>query len=592
MTPREEYTARREARRTSSSLLEPDDLRFANLRLLAAAGWLVAAGLAWKFGLPGLGLLVGTIGLFAILVFFHGRILRRRRRCERGALFYSRGLARIDGTWPGQGEPGTRFADSAHLYSDDLDLFGRGSLFERLCSARTRAGESLLARWLLDRTDPSEARSRQAAVQELRPDLGLREELFLLGDEVKRAADSDALAGWARSAPVITSRALPRFAVLIAILEAAGLALWWSGFGVTPFVAAFVLRALFLLLVGRRMAASIADVEGRARDLELLGQLFALVESRRFTSPRLAALRASLEATGVPPSIRLAKLGALLSLLDARANIFTAIPYHLFLVGEITACAIERWRADCGPYVAGWLALLGEFEALASLAGYAWERPGDAMPEFADAGPVFDAAALGHPLLPDPKCVRNDLKLGEGLQVFIVSGSNMSGKSTLLRSVGVATVLAFAGAPVCATRLRLSALATGASVRRIDSLLEGTSRFYAEITRLRDLTKLAEGKVPLLFLVDEILSGTNSHDRAIGAEAVVRGFAKRGAIGLVTTHDLSLAKVADALAPQAANVHFEDHLENGRISFDYLLRPGVVTKSNAIELMRSIGLDV
>jgi DNA mismatch repair ATPase MutS len=177
------------------------------------------------------------------------------------------------------------------------------------------------------------------------------------------------------------------------------------------------------------------------------------------------------------------------------------------------------------------------------------------------------------------------------MRLVVISGSNMSGKSTLLRTTGVNTVLALAGAPVRAEALTVSPLQLGASIRINDSLQAGASRFYAEITRLRDILALAD-KGPVLFLLDELLNGTNSHDRRIGAEGVVRGLVRRNAIGLVTTHDLALAAIADSLSPQAANKHFEDHLENGVMTFDYRIQPGVVEKSNALELMRAVGLDV
>jgi DNA mismatch repair ATPase MutS len=209
-----------------------------------------------------------------------------------------------------------------------------------------------------------------------------------------------------------------------------------------------------------------------------------------------------------------------------------------------------------------------------------------------EGGARFEGEGVGHPLLPRQRCVRNDLRLGGELRLLIVSGSNMSGKSTLLRSVGTNALLALAGAPVCARRLHLSPLAIGASIRIQDSLEAGSSRFYAEITRIRHLVEQASQGRPLLFLLDEILAGTNSHDRRIGAEAVVRGFVERGAVGLVTTHDLALARIADDLSPRAANVHFEDQLLEGRMCFDFHLRPGVVQKSNALALMRAVGLDV
>jgi DNA mismatch repair ATPase MutS len=182
--------------------------------------------------------------------------------------------------------------------------------------------------------------------------------------------------------------------------------------------------------------------------------------------------------------------------------------------------------------------------------------------------------------------------LNEDLRLLVVSGSNMSGKSTLLRTVGVNAVLALAGAPVRARHLRISPLVVGATLRIQDSLQAGRSRFFAEITRVRQLVDLARGPIPLLFLLDEIFGGTNSHDRRLGAEAVVRSLVNYGAIGLVTTHDLALTHIVDLLAPRAANVHFEDHFENGNITFDYRMRPDVVQKSNALALMRAVGLEV
>jgi len=207
-------------------------------------------------------------------------------------------------------------------------------------------------------------------------------------------------------------------------------------------------------------------------------------------------------------------------------------------------------------------------------------------------GAVYEARALGHPLLPSARCVRNDIALGGARQVLIVSGSNMSGKSTMMRTIGINAVLAFAGAPVRARQLRLSPLSIGASIQIQDSLQGGASRFYAEITRLKQIVELTRGERPLLFLLDEILSGTNSHDRRIGAEAIIRGLVERGAIGLTTTHDLALTRMVEPLGERAANVHFEDHLEDGKMVFDYRMQPGIVTHSNALELMRAVGLEV
>jgi DNA mismatch repair ATPase MutS len=242
-----------------------------------------------------------------------------------------------------------------------------------------------------------------------------------------------------------------------------------------------------------------------------------------------------------------------------------------------------------------WVRIIGEFEALASLSAYAFEHPADPFPTFTgepQAGARFEGTGLGHPLVPAARMQANDVSLTSERQLIVVSGSNMSGKSTLLRSVGINVVLALAGAPVTAARLRLSALALGATLHVEDSLHAGHSRFYAEILRIRTIVQGARGPSPMLFLLDEILHGTNSFDRRIGAEGIVRALAALGAIGLVTTHDLALTELPSMLGTAAVNRHFEDRLVDGKMVFDYRMRTGVVEHSNALALMRAIGLDV
>ncbi|MGH9640480.1 MAG: MutS-related protein, partial [Bryobacteraceae bacterium] len=262
-------------------------------------------------------------------------------------------------------------------------------------------------------------------------------------------------------------------------------------------------------------------------------------------------------------------------------------PYTL-----LTSFAIEAWRARCGAFVGAWVSAIGEIEALSSLAAYAYEHPDDTFPEFTAGAACFGAEAFAHPLLPFDRAVRNDVCLGRDLQLMIVSGPNMAGKSTYVRAVGINAVLAQCGAPVRARRLRLSPLSVAASVCVLDSLQGGISRFYAEILRVKVTIDLASGPIPVLFLLDELLGGTNSKDRRIGAQMIVKTLVDRGAVGLITTHDLALAEIADVLGSHAANFHFEDRLEDGKLLFDYRLSPGIVRTSNALQLMRSIGIDV
>ncbi|HWN82234.1 MAG TPA: hypothetical protein VNM87_09080, partial [Candidatus Udaeobacter sp.] len=270
-------------------------------------------------------------------------------------------------------------------------------------------------------------------------------------------------------------------------------------------------------------------------------------------------------------------------------------PLAFILVWPVqVALAIEAWRAQHGRLIGGWLAATGEIEALAAFATYAYENPADTLPELVPAagGARFDAHRFGHPLIPAARLVRNDLRLDSSLRFIVVSGSNMSGKSTLLRAVGLNAVMALAGAPVRAERLVLTPLAIGASLSRHDSLRDGVSHFYAEVQHLARLDRLAQGPTPLLFLLDELLHGTNSHDRRAGGEAVIRHFLARGAIGLVTTHDLALTEVITTAGAPGANAHFADQVADGRMVFDYQMRPGIVERGNAIALMRAVGLEV
>ena len=590
--PHAEYLRRLEQRRRVAEELERRHVAFGNARLaVAVAGALTAWAVFGRHVLSPRWLLL-PIAVFAVLAFVHGRVLRARRRVERTAAFYGNGLARLEDRWHGQGEGGERFDDPTHPYADDLDLFGKGSLFQLLSTARLRTGEETLAHWLLQPAPAGELPLRQQAIKELTPRLDLREELALLGEDLRSGINPGALSKWAEQPLVFDSRALRGGVLLLAGAAVVSLVVW-AAFGVPEFfLAAAAAETFFTFKLRSRISKMVAEVGEPAYGLALFAEVLGRIEREKFSSFRLTALLKDLEVEGVPPSRRIARLNRLMELLDSSEHLLMRAIGPLILYVPQVVFAIEAWRKVSGPHVRKWLAAVGEIEALCAFANYSFEHPADVFPEFVSETPCFEGEALAHPLLSEKRAVRNDVRLCGGLQAMVVSGSNMSGKSTLLRTVGINAVLALAGAPVRASRLRLSPLSVGASIHTLDSLQGGSSRFYTEITRLRQLVDISRGPVPLLFLLDELLQGTNSHDREIGAQAVVRGLIDRGAIGFVTTHDLALAAIADALAPRAENVHFEDHLEHGKITFDYRLRPGVVQKSNALELMRSIGLEV
>ncbi len=586
------YSRRLDERNEALKMWTNRDRRVADGRLAffvatLILGFVLYRGLvasAWWLAFPVIG--------FVALALSHEPIRRAGDRARRAVDFYSKGLARLEGRWAGQGVRGLEYLDVEHPYAADLDLFGEGSLFERLCTARTRAGEEALASWLLAPAPPETIRQRHQAVVELRPQLDLREDLELLGVEVRGGIDPAALAGWGTGHRVFPGKTVFVVATILGVVGTAALVGWifWNTLSVLLVV--LVVDGVFGRIVSGRIRAVLAAVDQRTHDLVLLSEMLRRLERETFQSSLLKQLVKSLETDGLAASAQIRRLARLLSLLDYQRNQFFMPIAFLWLWTIQLALRIDAWRAGTGRRIGHWLKAIGEFEALCALASYSAENPSDPFPDLVEGPACLKAEGIGHPLLQPAVCVRNDAMLCEQARVLIVSGSNMSGKSTLLRTVGVNAVLAQAGAPVRAARLGLTPLAVGATLRIQDSLQAGRSRFYAEITRVRQMVDLARGPLPLLFLFDELFNGTNSHDRCVGAEGVVRGLSDLGAIGLVTTHDLILAQIADKLAPRVVNVHFEDRLEDGKMLFDYRMRPGVVQHSNALALMRAIGLEV
>jgi hypothetical protein len=565
-------------------------------KLLVAAVTLIAA-LVFLHSLSGLEYLPAPVGVFLVLGVLQEKAIRRLRFRARAIDFFERGLARIDDRWAGSGVSGERFLNPLHPYARDLDLFGRASLFELLCTARTRAGEETLAAWLLEAAPVDEILARQQAVRELQGRVGFRAKLFSLGETVRLGVHPEALAAWGERKPVFGRR-------LTRVLTRTLSALWivslvaWAAWGMGGFAGSVtILNLAWAHWLYRRLDEAADSLEKATDGLEVLAGVLALLEGEQFHSPKLAGLQAALRHEATAPSVAIRKLARVVEYENSRHNPFARlVDVFTFWSAQLVFVA-ERWQLEFGPAIRGWLKAVGELEALTALAGYAYEHPADvfpemAAPEAAGTTAVFDGEGLAHPLLPAAKAVRNDMKLGDGLQLILLSGPNMAGKSTFIRSVGVNAVLAQCGAPVRATRLRISPLTVAASICVLDSLSGGVSRFYAEIHRIKLITDLTEGEVPVLFLLDELLSGTNSHDRLAGSEFIVRSLMERKAIGIVSTHDLALTKIPEAMGGRAANFHFEDHFADGQLIFDYKMNPGVVKTSNALALMRSIGLGV
>lgn len=593
--PRAEYERRLARWRERIAALDRINFHISNGRLVLGVAGAVLVWLAFIRATISPWWPVAAWVAFAVLALVHAKRLQLFDRAKSAEQLYIRGLNRIAGSWAGAGRDGAVFL-GGHGYANDLDLFGPASLFELLNTCRTQTGENTLAGWLRGPAALDEVRARHVAVDELRPMLDFREDVAVLASE-SPVGQTDLLLAWASSRPAHFPAALRGVLFAFALATVAlSVAVFYERIG-SEWLLAWVAVEVAIASIWRRQTHHVLHaIDTPEHDLALLAGLLARIESEPFTSPRLTTLQASLMTAGVAPSKRIAQLRTLVSWVDSTHNLLFGPIAYVLLLRQQLAVAIDRWHRAYGPTVEAWLRAAGEVEAFASLSTYAFERPADPFPELVDEGPLFEADALGHPLIAPASVVRNDVRLGgadgRAPRVVIISGSNMSGKSTLLRSVGVNVVLALAGAPVSAGRLRLSALVLGATLHVEDSLQAGHSRFYAEILRIRTIVEAARGPVPMLFLLDEILHGTNSYDRRIGAEGIVRALAGIGAIGFVTTHDLALTELPSMLGQAAVNMHFEDRLEDGKMIFDYRMRPGVVEHSNALALMRAIGLDV
>ncbi len=522
----------------------------------------------------------------------------RRHRAARSRLwrlgrFYDRAIQRIQGMWPGQGHGGDEFDDPNHLYARDLGIFGEGSLFEFLSIARTAIGRRRLAGYLLQAPALDEILARQEAVRELEQRADLREQVALLGEFEFSESKWETFEEWLNSPPVSFPKSV-RVGAAITSTMVAG-AVLAAMLGLLPWIRTAVwisplilFHAVAGLIFRGRVNRIIASTGSVSIEIHVLREGLHVLETQRFHAAGLRRIAERVDHS----SQAVRKLERLFALLDQRDKEWFHFAFIL-LLGKTQLCmAIEHWRVQHAAALRDWLDAWGEFEALDALANYAHENPDSAFPVFSEGAARFEALAIGHPLLPDETCIRNDVLLHPAARFYIVSGSNMSGKSTLLRAIGLNAVLAFAGAPVRARAFRLSLLSVCASLSVVDSVLNGKSKFLAEVDRLRRTIQAAGGPKPVLFLIDEIFSGTNSSDRRIAAEAVVRTLVDAGAVGALSTHDMSLTGIADSAGLCGANMHMGARDGGDPMDFDYRLKPGITTETNALAIARLAGVPV
>lgn len=596
-SPRSAYESRLAAAERSLAALDSRSGHIANLRTVAFLGAVIVAGLVlfgrlprehwWTAG--------GFALAFAALAAWHHRVYLREERERLRAELNRRGLMRLSEEWHRLPNRGERFADGAHLYTPDLDVFGQGSLFQLIDHTATRSGEERLASWLSQPASAETIRQRQGAVRELGPKIDFRQALAIEGMRVKRdKADAQRFIHWAEAAPSLEGVRWARVAAwilppVIWVLFGLGRAdvvddsLWLFGVAATLAVTVLTRKQL-----GAFHASLAQGEEGFVR----YDALFRAMESESFEDARLKTLQGGLSTEGHGAVSRaLARFNFWLSFAELRRNqLFPLI--HLVTLWDVHfLLALEGWRKRHERQVRGWFEALSETEALMSLATLAHDRPSFTFPELAEGGPRLEAEALGHPLLLSP--VANDVALTGPAEALLVTGSNMSGKSTLLRAMGLNAVIALAGGPVSARRLVISPSQVLTSMRVKDSLERGVSYFYAEVQRLKavlDAAKAADGRA--LFLLDEILLGTNTRERQLASREVLQLLLATGASGAVSTHDLSLVELAEEHPGRVRCVHFRDQLEGERMTFDYRLREGVVDTTNALRVMKLAGIPV
>jgi predicted ATPase len=588
-----------------TSVRDAADRRGTLVSRLRLVSFLGAAALAW-WGLaragdlraPALGGAAAALVVFGALVVRHARIIEDVEQAEAAITLNTRGIARIARDWNGLPEvaPPAGLDFDAHPYARDLDLFGHASLTKWIGHAATGEGSARLWGWLLGPASAETIVDRQAAVEELAAAQEWRERLDVEG--MRMSVTPDALRrflDWAEGTDRAVPAAIAPIVIALPIVTAVLAALFFSGatdaaWWLVPILLAIVLSFAF----AARMYAVFDRVTVGKRALEGYARMLSLACDAAWTSPALADLKGRMCVGGAAPALvaRLARLaewselriGA--ALLHFPVQSLTLWDFHIYF-------ALERWRSRSGRHVRGWMEALGSIDALASLARVRAGEPGWALPRVDSAAGELTAASLGHPLIAGDRRVPNDVQVGPPGTILLITGSNMSGKSTLLRAIGLNAVLAQSGAPVCAASFVMPPAVLHTSIRVQDSLELGLSYFMAALARLKQIVDAAERRAPhavLLYLLDEVLQGTNSVERDLAVRAVVRHLLDAGAIGVMTTHDLALAG-EEPLASAASLAHFTEQVHaDGTMTFDYRLRPGLATSTNAIRLMQLIGI--
>lgn len=545
--------------------------------------------------------LAGGAGLFVVFLLvrvYQSRVMAVRDAALTRREVHERHLKRLMGSWRELAQT-DRIIPDFHPYAGDLDIVGEGSLLQRIDTTHTTAGLYTLGTWLA-RAAPTDAiLARQIAVRELAAQIELRQELeAAVLDTGRERLDAGAFVELMQKPGILEQK--PWLRIVAPLLPLTTIGLWAIGY--LGWVSGW-LGWLFLVPLAAQIGV-VRMTEPRSREVyasmgskkgfvDAYVRLFRVAEGMKLEAPLLQSLQEKLRIEGAPPSAQMRRLDRWVGWYELRETGIVHILVNPLLLWDLNCLVgIERWVRDVGRKCGAWFDVVGELEALASLSVLLDHDPVARLPEIAGDGEPFEAEQLAHPLLLPEQRVANDVALRGPGTCLIVTGSNMAGKSTLLRAVGVNIVLALAGGPVIARRMRVPQVRLRASMRIADSLQSGASYFQAELSRLRLVVDHADEKPPIFFLLDELLRGTNAKARHIGARAVVQHLLSRDATGLVATHDVALSELEEEQPGKVENVHFTDVIEDGEMIFDYRLREGVVKTSNALRLLAQVGIEV
>jgi hypothetical protein len=594
MTPREVYHSREAEFSTSAERLQKLSNRLSVARLIAFAGGLVLFAVLLSFSvITAVVTLTAALILFTWLVIKYESTEKSRKRYLHLAEINSLELKCLDGDFSSY-KPGTEYTERDHPYSYDLDIFGKASLFQNICRTTSKPGADLLAEYLGKPAEINEIVSRQEAVSELRPLTDWRQELIIQGYLTANAGnDPFQLTEWFASKDKFTKTTREKVTILaLSALTLSVLTLVIAGNPVALLILVLIINFLFYFTRLKKINKLHEQVSRSADLLKSYSEIIRLIEKKDFRALKLTGLQDSFKDEH-PASERISNLSKLLNRLDSRLNMIMAIPLNAIFFSDIHFClALEKWKRTNAAKVREWFSAMSEFEVLASLANTSFNNPGWVFPEITRNYFEFRAENMGHPLIPESRRVCNDFSTSDTGNTIIVTGSNMSGKSTFLRTCGINAVLAFAGAPICASSFTISYTRLHTSMRISDSLEENISSFYAELRRMREIISAAEKDPAAFLLLDEILRGTNSDDRYAGSVALIKQLTGYGAVAMVATHDLRLAGLEKDLPDKIENYHFDVKVSGEELYFDYKLTPGICTSFNASLLMKKMGIKV